>query len=109
MSSTRYASPTSNPDESPERHLASGRLRGISIGLNIVARVARVLPEHERDAMFWLHNFARLRDLTADALSSELQLERAEIRRALTDPACDRGQFVRRVSELRIRFEELRT
>lgn len=108
MSSTRYASPTADPDSSPERKLASGRLRGISIGLNIIARVARVLPERERDAMIWLHNYAQLRDLTADALSDELDLEKADIRRALTDPDADRTRFVRQVTQLRNRFESAR-
>lgn len=105
MSSTRYASVTANPDDAPERHLSSGRLRGISIGMNIVARVARVLPEAERSAMLWLTNYAHKRDITADALSEELDLDKAEIRRALTDPDADRARFVRQVAILRSKFE----
>lgn len=105
MSSTRYANPGNNPDESPERYLASGKLRGISIGMNIVTRVAHVLSEPERAAMIWLTNYAHLRDLTADALCTELQMEKAEIRSALTDPEADRKRFILRVEELRSKFE----
>ncbi len=105
MSSTRRAAPGSDPEQSPERLLASAKLRGLSIGLNIVARVARVRPEHERAAMFWLCAYARLRDLTADALSGELHLDKEEIRRALTDPNADLARFTERVGKLRARFD----
>ena len=108
MATTRYAPPGTDPDENPERNLASARLRGINIGLNIIARIARVLPQEERDAMLWLHNYARLRDLTADALSAELDLDKSEIRRALTDPEADRGRFVRQVTIVRMAFEKVR-
>src|SRR5436190_8097155 len=104
MSSTRYASTGTDPDLAPERYLASARLRGIGIGMNIVARVARVLPEPERHAMIWLTNFAHLRDMTADSLSGELDLDKVEIRRALTDPDADRTRFVRQVEKLRADF-----
>lgn len=104
MPTTRYSD---NPDDfSPERKLASGKLRGISIGLNIVARVARVLPDAERGAMLWLANYATLRDLTADALSEELDLDKAEIRRSLTDPEADRERFCRQVAAVRAAFEK---
>ncbi|GEM_PF-6760958 len=105
MSTTRLAPPGADPDASNERYLASAKLRGIAIGLNIVARVARIRPPQERDAMLWLCNYARLRDLTADALSGELDLDRTEIRRALTDPDADLTRFVRQVDLLRGRFE----
>jgi len=104
MSSTRKAAPGADPDESPERYLANGRLRGISIGMNIIARVARVLPEPERAAMIWLANYAKERDITADALSDELDLDKAEIRRALTDPDADRRRFCAAVDSARTAF-----
>lgn len=109
MATTRYAPAGANPEENPERNLANARLRGINIGLNIIARIARVLPQAERDAMIWLHNYARLRDLTADALSAELDLDKSEIRRALTDPDADRMRFVRQVGIVRAAFEKCRT
>lgn len=105
MSSTRYAKTPADSEASPERHLASGSLRGISIGLNIVTRVARVREDEERAAMIWLTNYAHLRDLTADALSDELDLDKTEIRRALTDPEADLARFVRQVKILRAAFE----
>ena len=105
MSSTRRASADADPDDSPERHLSNPRLRGIGVGLNIALRVARVLPAAERDAMIWLSNFARLRDLTADALGGELAMETRSIREALTNPECDRAAFVGAVGALRARFE----
>jgi hypothetical protein len=64
-------------------------LRGIQIGLNVITRVARVRTERERSAMIWLHNYARLENLTADALSDELDLSKPDIRAALTDPEAD--------------------
>lgn len=105
MSSTRRASANADPDDSPERHLFHPRLRGVGVGLNIVCRVARVLPAVERDAMIWLCNLARLRDLTADALGGELAMEPRQIREALTNPECDRAAFVGAVGALRARFE----
>lgn len=104
MPNTRYAQPGDDPDKSPERFLASGRVRGLNIGLNIVTRIARVLSQAERDAMIWLTNFAHLRDLTADALCGELELEKVTIRQALTDPEADRTAFVRAVAKLRGEF-----
>lgn len=105
MSSTRYAPPTSDPDAAPERFLASSKLRGIQIGLNVITRVARVRSERERSAMIWLHNYARLQNLTADALSDELDLSKPDIRAALTDPDADLQRFVRQVEKLRAEFE----
>ena len=55
--------------------------------------------------MIWLHNYARTQNLTADALSDELDLSKPEIREALTDPEADITRFVRQVSALRERFE----
>jgi hypothetical protein len=106
MSSTRHAPPGADPDDSNERYLASARLKGIAVGTNIVARVARVRTERERNAMLWLCGYARLRDLTADALTVELDMDRAEIRRALTDPEADLTRFVEKVEALRATFED---
>jgi hypothetical protein len=78
---------------------------GIKVGLNIVAQVARVRSDTERAAMLWLTNYAHLQDLTADALGEELDMEKAEIRRALTDPDADLERFVRQVEVLRAKFE----
>lgn len=105
MSSTRHAAPDADDALSPERHLSNPRLRGIGVGFQIVARVARVLPPMEREAIVWLANFARLRDLTADALGGELAMEPRQIREALTNPECDRAAFVQAVAGLRGRFE----
>src|SRR5690348_6910929 len=105
MSSTRYALPNSDPDAAPERFLANAKLRGIQIGLNVITRVARVRSERERAAMIWLHNYARFQNLTADALSDELDLSKPDIRAALTDPESDMQRFVRQVEKLRGEFE----
>src|ERR1041384_8088200 len=103
---TRYASTPEGSESAPERFLASGKLRGINIGLNVITRVARVRPERERKAMIWLHNYARLENLTADALSDELDLSKPDIRAALTDPDFDLSRFVRQVEALRKKFED---
>lgn len=105
MSSTRYATSAAASEAAPERFLASGKLRGIQIGLNVITRVGRVRTPRERSAMIWLHNYARLQNLTADALSEELDLSKVEIRAALTDPEADLARFVRQVEPLRARFE----
>ena len=55
--------------------------------------------------MIWLHNYARLQNLTADALSTELDLSKPEIRAALTDPDADIARFVRQVEGIRKTFE----
>jgi AAA domain len=105
VSRTRYAAPGSDPDASPERHLSSSKLRGIQIGLNVICRVGRIRSERERACMIWLHNYARLQNLTADALSEELDLSKPEIRAALTDPEADLARFVRQVEAIRKQFE----
>lgn len=105
MSNTRYAPAGADPDAAPERYLASAKVRGINIGLNVVCRVARCRPEPERRAMIWLANYARHRELTADALSEELDLDKAEIRAALTDPDADLARFCREVARVRQGFE----
>ena len=105
MSSTRYAPTEAASENAPERFLASGKLRGINIGLNVITRVARIRTERERAAMIWLHNYARLQNLTADALSDELDLSKPDIRAALTDPDADIARFVRQVEALRKKFE----
>ena len=104
MSSTRY---TTDPDSfSQERHLASGRIAGINIGLNTIGRVARARTEHERHCMVWLHNYARMMQLTADSLGDDLGLLQIEIREALTDPECKHvAKFCAAVDALRSKFE----
>lgn len=102
---TRYALPGANPDDSPERHLASSKVRGLAIGMNIVARIARVLPEPEKRAMIWLTNYAKLLDLTQDSLSTELGLDPRDIRSSLTDPDFNRHAFVDAVARMRSVFE----
>src|SRR5690349_4714836 len=86
-------------------HLASGELMGIKIGMNHVTHMARVRTEAERSAMLWLTNYAHLRDLTADALSVEVGLTKAEIREALTKPDARLESFTRQVNKLRDKFE----
>lgn len=104
MSSTRRAAEDADPNESNERHLANARLRGLGVGLNIVCRVARVLPRAEREAMIFLTNYARLCDLTAEDVAAELRLPQFEIRESLTNPDHDRAGFVRQVSKVREHF-----
>jgi hypothetical protein len=105
MSSTRHAAPGTDPDAAPERNLSSPKLRGLQIGLNVITRVGRVRKPNERAAMIWLHNYARLQNLTADSLSDDLDLSKPEIRAALTDPEADLARFVRQVELVRHRFE----
>lgn len=103
MSSTRYSS---TGDFNPEAKLSTGPLRKINISTNIVAAVASNLPnEAERRAIMWLSNYAHLLGFTADALSTELDMEKSSIRAALTDPEHDRSRFMRQVQALRSRFE----
>jgi hypothetical protein len=105
MSSTRHAPPGSDPDAHPERFLSSTKIAGINIPMSHVVRVARDRTDKERKAMIWLTNYARLRNLTADALSDEIDLSKADIRTALTDPYAELARFVRQVRILRDRFE----
>ena len=108
MSSTRYAATAEASEAAPERFLASAKLRGIAIGLNIITRVGMIRTDRERAAMIWLYNYARLRNLTADALSDELDLSKPDIRTVLTDPDAEAallGRFVRQVEALRQTFE----
>lgn len=106
MPNTRYASAGADPDAAPERHLSSAKLRGIQIGLNVIVRVAKARTLPEARAMIWVHNYARLRKLTADALCDELNLDKAEIRAALTDPDADLTRFTREVARVRAAFEK---
>jgi hypothetical protein len=80
-------------------------MTSLPIALPIIARVARSLPAPERRALLWLTNYARLLDLPQEALAAALRLDPGEIRRALTDPACDRAAFVRAIAALRQKFE----
>jgi hypothetical protein len=67
--------------------------------------VAHVLPVEERHAMLWLSAYARLRDLTADALGADLRMDQREVRQALPNPEHDRAAFVATVGAVRARFE----
>jgi len=104
MSSTRTSA---NPDDfSAERGLSSPLISGINIGLNVIGRVARARTTEERRCMVWLHNYARLMQLTADALASDMGMSRFEIREALTDPACQHlTRFCSAVKSLRATYE----
>lgn len=95
-----------NRDLHPERFLGSPLVVGINIGLNVITRVARHRSESERAAMVWLHNYAKHRSITADELCGELNLSRADIRRALSDPAEDLSRFMSAVQDRRHRFEQ---
>lgn len=92
-------------NEQPGAFLNKSQLRGIRIGTNIVAQVARVRTEAERSAMLWLTNYARLLDLPADALSDRLDINATGIREALTDPDADLSGFISAVKTLRASFE----
>lgn len=105
MPSTRHAATPEASEAAPWRNLSADKLKGIQIGLNIITRVARIRTERERSCMIWLHNYARLQNLTADALSTELDLSKPEIRAALTDPDADLARFVRQVEIIRQKFE----
>ncbi len=95
-----------NAEFNPEAKLSSGALRGINISTNVVARVCTVVSEPERRAMLWLNNYAHILGLTADALSVELDMDKADIRSSLTDPEHDRDRFVRQVGIIRSAFEK---
>lgn len=104
MSSTRYKS--DNDSFAPDHSLSHARITGIAIGLNTIGRVARARTEHERHCMVWLHNYARMMQLTADSLAGDLSLTRIEIREALTDPDCQHmPKFCASVSRQREQFE----
>lgn len=108
MSSTRYAPADANPESAPERHLASAAIAGINVGLHIIGRVARHRTPEQRRALVWIHNYARILQLTADSLSEQLDLPRAAINEALTNPslpAAELDAFVERQRRLRARFE----
>lgn len=104
MSSTRYAS---DPDRfAPERFLASAKISGINIGLNVIGRVARARTTPQKRAMVWLHNYSRLMGLTADSLTHELGLPASEIRDNLTNPDAEGiERFVAAVQTMRATYE----
>lgn len=88
------------------RTQANKRLHGIGIGLNDICRVARVHQGPMQRAMIWLHNFARLINMTADSLREELNLTGTEIRIALTDVNYNnQSTFIKHVENLRAEFE----
>jgi hypothetical protein len=106
MSSTRYMADEADRETAPERYLASASIAGINVGLNVIGRVARNRTDEERRAMVWVHNYARILQITADSLSEQLGLTRAEINEALTNPACPHmARFVERQQALRRAFE----
>lgn len=106
MSSTRHQSPSADPDTAPERHTSDPSIAGINIGLNVIGRVARNRTDPQRRAMVWIHNYALHTRLTADMLSEDLDLSRAEIRAALSDPLFPHmTKFVEKTAALRARFE----
>ncbi len=105
MSTTRKASPDSNPEHSNERHMSNPLINGIGIGTNFVTRCARARTPRERQAMLWLTRYAHTLDLTQDAVAHRLGLERAAVREALTNPEGDISAFVHAVSRLRAEFE----
>lgn len=103
---TRYAQNADETHFAPERALASSKVSGIAVPLNIIVRVARAREEEEHGrSMIWLHNYAKLRKLSADELASELELSRQDIRLALTDPEFDCALFAGKVQKLRDRFQ----
>lgn len=112
--------------DTPERHLASSRLRPITVSLALTARAVRVYDEPARRACLWLANLAansqriqlcwQKRGLPdplgtvgriAEAdLSRHLGLAPIEIYRALTgDEEADLKRFCTAVSEFRTKFE----
>lgn len=105
MSNTRYARPDADPEASNERNLASSKLRGLNIGLNVIAKIGRTRPLAQRRAMVWLFNFAKIQGLTADELSDRLDLDKAYIRTVLTDPSEDATRFTSHVAAIRKEFE----
>jgi len=81
-------------------------VQGINIGLNTIARVARARTVPQQRCMVWLHNYARLTQLTADSLGTDLGMSQVEIREALTDPGCTHVErFSKAVVSLREKFE----
>lgn len=102
---TRHAQPGSDPNASPERYLASSKIRGINIGLNIVCRIGRAHPIDTARALIWLTNYSLLKRTTADQLSELLDLDKAEIREALTNPDADASRVVKRVDVFRSEFQ----
>lgn len=105
MNNERSTAAAADPDLVPERFLCKSKLRGISIGLNVVCRVARIRSNPEARAMIWTVNYARYRGITADALADEFDLDKAYIRSCLTDPDADLARFVAHVAIVRDRFE----
>lgn len=104
MSNTRYSK---TGEFNPEAKLACAAVCGINIGLNIVTKIARAMDDEAARAALWLTNYAIYRKRTADALSSELDLDKGSIRGALTDPEFDdMPRFVEKVKALRRRFED---
>ncbi len=53
MNNERSTAAAADPDLVPERFLSKSKLRGISIGLNVVCRVARIRSKAEARAMIW--------------------------------------------------------
>jgi hypothetical protein len=105
MSSTRTA--PAGSELSVERGLSSPKIAGINIGLNIVIAISRSHPEPVRRSLIWLVNYSRnVVRCTADALAEKLDVPKASIRAALTDPECDDlPRVVTAIQKLRTEFE----
>jgi hypothetical protein len=100
------SSQSSPEDENAYRHLADSSIIGINIGLHTIGRVARNRTDRARRAMVWVHNYARMTQITADMLADDLSMPRIAIRSALSDPHSEHvEQFVRASEELRKTYE----
>jgi hypothetical protein len=98
-------SPLESEAFAPERSASSQKIAGINVPLNIVARVARArAPEHTR-SMIWATNYAKINGCSADALARAMDMDRADIRAALSDPDYDAAPFHKAVCKLRKEFE----
>lgn len=108
LSRTAAASHTlALPDaDRPASYLACSEIAGLQIGLHVIGRVARARTEAQKRAMVWVHNYARILQISADMLSEQLGLARREINEALSHPACPHiGKFVDAQQRLRASFE----
>jgi len=92
----------------PEKFMSHPKVSGINIGLNVVVRNGRSRNEKERASLIWLHNYARLRGVTADGLSEEIQIDRNDITHALTNPDYNLDPFVATVTDVRTNFDRTR-
>jgi len=106
MNTRTAASTVPDEERRPERHLSHPKITGLNVGLNVVCRISLARTEPERRCMLWLANYANVEHVCADLLADQLDLERAYIRAALTDPDVDLTRFVRQVKAFRKTYEE---